>query len=334
MKAFKFIFILLLSVGSAQAQSIERSVIGSAGSTLSNASVSLDFTVGEIAVTTITDGTTTLSQGFHQPSLSLAIVLDPIVFLQGALLSPYTGEESLMRDDLRSLYLPTTSPYADAATCAASVFNDGGTSTTGLMDDDIVDWIWVELRDALSNTTVVAGQSALIQRDGNVVAVDGVSNLEFEMPDGDYYVAVRHRNHLGVMTLNTVSLSSTVAALNFTDSTSQITYGPNAQTDIGMPTNVVAMWAGNANGNTSVSYQGASNDTNTIKDQVIADQTGTPSNLYSFMAYETGDVNLDGTIRYQGASNDSNTIKDIILQHPDNTSSTNLFAVPEQLPEN
>lgn len=334
MKSHNLIFILLLGLGSVYAQSIEREVINASGNTSTNTVVSLDFSIGELAVTDISDGTNNLNQGFHQPHLSLAIVLDPIVFLQGALLSPYTGEEHLMRDDLRSLYLPTTSPYIDAATCAASVFNAGGTSATGLMDDDIVDWIWVELRDALSNTTVVAGQSALLQRDGNVVAVDGLSHLEFEMPAGDYYVAVRHRNHLGIMTLNTAALSNTVTLLNFTDATNQITYGTRGQSDIGMPVDVVAMWAGNANGDTQVSYQGPNNDTNTIKDHVFAAQTGLPSNLYSYMAYDTADVNLDASVRYQGAGNDSNVIKDIILQHPDNAGNSNLFTIPEQLPEN
>ena len=122
-----------------------------------------------------------------------------------------------MRDDLRNLYVTTTSPYSDGLTCDVSVFNDGGTSGTGSSNDDIVDWIFVELRDATDNTLVKSSQSALLQRDGDIVGVDGLSNLEFPVETKSYYVAVKHRNHLGMMTASTVALSDTVTAVDFTD---------------------------------------------------------------------------------------------------------------------
>jgi hypothetical protein len=95
------------------------------------------------------------------------------------------------------------------------------------------------------------------------------------------------------------------------------------------------MWSGNVGGDTSVKYQGSGNDTNTIKDNVLAN-TGntTSSNLYSYSGYDMADINLDGTIKYQGSGNDSNSLKDVILSHPDNQSSpSNLFSILEQLPQ-
>lgn len=256
-------------------------------------------------------------------------------FLQGAALNPNVGEETLMRDDLRvATFIPLTSPYADAATIAASVLATGGTSGTGVVADDIVDWIWIELRDAADNTAVIAGQSALIQRDGDIVGLDGLSSVAFEEPGTTYYVAIKHRNHLGVVSNATIPLSRHTTVIDFSNSAAQITFGTDAQGTQGMPANVVAMWAGNANGDSQLLYQGASNDSNTIKDDVLLD-AGSANNLHSYSAYNNADVNLDGTIRYQGANNDTNVIKDVILSHPDNaTNASNLFSVSEQLPEN
>lgn len=47
-------------------QSIERQVIGSTGTTLSNTDISMSFTVGEMATTVFTTDELILLQGFHQ----------------------------------------------------------------------------------------------------------------------------------------------------------------------------------------------------------------------------------------------------------------------------
>ncbi|MFD0963444.1 M43 family zinc metalloprotease [Pseudofulvibacter geojedonensis] len=254
------------------------------------------------------------------------ISVSPRVFLQGAMLN--NGGGNLMRDDLRvGGFIPTTSPYTDALACNASVFNATG-------NDAIVDWVFVELRDDVTNTTVVHSQSALLQRDGDVVGVDGTSAITFDSTSRDYYVAIKHRNHLGVMSSTAITLSSTPTTVDFTDANNQITNGTNAQTSFSMPTGVVAMWAGNVSGDTTVRYQGSGNDTNIIKDNVLAEAGNTTnSNLYSYTGYDAADVNLDGTIKYQGSGNDANTLKDVVLAHPNNQSSpSNLFMITEQLP--
>ncbi len=259
------------------------------------------------------------------------VLISPKVFLQGAAINPNTGEESLMRDDLRVKGLiPTTSPYpADAATCNASVF-----STTGA--NAIVDWMLIELRDATTNTSIISSKSALLQRDGDIVGVDGTSAVEFHHPGKDYHIVIKHRNHMGIMTDVVSALTSTVSVADFSNAVSSSAFGTNSQSTYGMPTNVIGMWAGNADDGTTLRYLGADNDSNRIKDIVLADGGNTSnSNLYAFDAYNTADVNLDGTIRYQGANNDVNIIKDVILSNVSNTgSSPNLYVFTEQLPEN
>ncbi|PHS03672.1 MAG: hemagglutinin protein [Kordia sp.] len=338
MKKILILILVLFFIENTKAQSIERQVIGSSGTTLSNASVNLDFTVGELAVTTMSNGSIILTQGFHQGSFLLSVKISPIAKLQGASLNPNPGEEALMRDDLRIAgYIPTISPYGDGLICASTVLSLGGTSGTGADNDDIVDWVFVELRDVSDNTIIKSSQSALLQRDGHIVSIDGISDLLFNnLTSNDFYIAIRHRNHLSIMSANSIALSVTTTVLDFTDANNQITFGTNAQSTYGMPNGAVGMWAGNAGADTSVRYQGSGNDTNTIKDNVLADVDNiTSSNLHSFTGYNYADVNLDGTIRYQGSGNDSNTIKDVILAHPNNQSSpSNLFLILEQLPEN
>ncbi|WP_299891001.1 BspA family leucine-rich repeat surface protein [uncultured Lacinutrix sp.] len=270
------------------------------------------------------------------------IKLSPKVYLQGASLNPNAGEEHLMRDDLRVAGLiPTTSPYADALTCEASVFNDGGTSGSGVIDNDIVDWVWVELRDKNDNTIVIDSQSALLQRDGDVVDVDGISALSFSQLFDGYYVAIKHRNHLGIMSASAISLSSTSTVVDFTDG-SVSTYGTNAQTSFGMPSGILGMWAGDSNGDGRLNYSGALSDVSGIRAQVFNDPNnsvfgGPPVASYPSEGYNSTDINMDGVSVYSGGSSDVLHVRNNIF----NNSSNSVFGGPptstyifiQQLPE-
>ena len=321
-----FCFITLTSLG----QSIERQVIASSGETLTNNGVTLDFTIGELAVTTITDNTTILTQGFHQGTILLGIKIDPIVFLQGALLS--SGNTNLMRDNLRSFgFIPTTSPYSDGAICNASVFNSGGTSGTGITDDNIVDWVWIELRDANDNTNVVDGKSALLQKDGDVVALDGITTLEFNVPSKDYFIAIKHRNHLAVISQSAFTLTNQLTTVDFTKSASPITYGTNAQKDFN--NGVLALWAGDASGNGQIRFLGPGNDLNNLKGFILSDPGNTTGSAsYPVTGYSDADINLNGQARFLGPGNDNNILKSIILSNPANTSGSISYPISQQIP--
>ena len=56
------------------AQTIQNSVIGSAGASAAAGGVQMDYTVGEIVVETFTAGGNTLTQGFHQTNLTLVAI--------------------------------------------------------------------------------------------------------------------------------------------------------------------------------------------------------------------------------------------------------------------
>ena len=123
--------------------------------------------------------------------------------------SPVQNTTIQMHDNLRTgPMLRTTSPYPDALTCDPSVFNNGGTSGAGETFQDIVDWVWLELRADHDAGLVIDSRSALLRRDGTVVDVDGVTDtIIFEAdPAEKYYVVLKHRNHLGVMTSEALPL--------------------------------------------------------------------------------------------------------------------------------
>lgn len=81
MKRLFITLIIFLSVFLVHAQNLTPTVIASAGDFLDNGTVSLSFTVGELAVTTLVAGETILTQGFQQPfelDVSNAVVDKPV----------------------------------------------------------------------------------------------------------------------------------------------------------------------------------------------------------------------------------------------------------------
>ncbi|AXG69107.1 hypothetical protein KORDIASMS9_01326 [Kordia sp. SMS9] len=258
--------------------------------------------------------------------------ISPKVFLQGALSA--SGNTSLMRDDLRvSSYLPTTSPYGDGSSCDASVFNAGGTSGTGNADDDIVDWVWVALRDATNNTNIVASAAALLQKDGDVVALDGISTLELAVPYADYYVSIHHRNHLAIMSAAVFSITDQATTVDFTNSLNQITFGVNAQKDMG--TGTMALWSGDVNNDALVQYAGITPDSPFILSQVLND-AGNFLVLPTFIltGYSNADIDMDGNTQYTGTNPDTPFILQNILSDPGNFLNLSTYQILEQVPVN
>ena len=251
------------------------------------------------------------------------------VFLQGPLLNPVNA--GLMNDILRSDgKLPTLSPYSDLASINASVLNDGGTTGTGLTSDDIVDWIWVEIRDSSDNGNVINSKSALVQRDGDVVALDGTSELIIPAMTNSYYIVVKHRNHLGVMSSAPIALSVVPVNINFTSNITP-TFGSNAQ--VQLTSGSMALWAGDSNGMGEVRYSGSNNDSNLIKDHVLADPAnGFNSVTFPSSGYLLEDTDLNGFAKFSGSGNDSNYIKDNVLNHPLNGFNSLTFTIFTTVP--
>ncbi|HSC52549.1 MAG TPA: hypothetical protein VLC98_02955 [Phnomibacter sp.] len=248
------------------------------------------------------------------------ILNTPKVFLQGA----YNSGTGLMNDNLRTApaLIPTSDPYRSAPynsafshvnnsvpeTINASVLNNQANP-----GNDIVDWVFIELRSISSPTIapVLQTRSALIQRDGDIVDVDGVSPLYFKNVDaGNYAVTVRHRNHLAMSTnpASPVALSLNNSVYDFTTSGASGIFGTAGPNYAVVNTKNVLL-AGNANINTGVSYVGLSTDRAQLL-LIMGNPSGaaTPARLISspadYMTYGAGDLNFDRKVDYVGLSPD------------------------------
>jgi len=215
-----YILFALLVIGNLNAQTLERFSIDSGGTSVTAGGINILYTIGEVQIAERTSATLSVSEGFIVPQ-SLSIRVNPIVFLQGPGTDPFAGELSLMRDNLRTanpVLIPTTSPY-DGSICDPSVFLITGTNA-------IVDWIFVELRDPTDPSVVITAQSALLQRDGDVVGPDGSTSLQFSVPQSSYYIAITHRNHLGILSANPIALSPSTTVVDMTQNLSSV-FGGN-----------------------------------------------------------------------------------------------------------
>ncbi len=238
------------------------------------------------------------------------------VFLDG----PYTS--SSMNDALRTLpSFPLTEPFTTMG-YSRPVFNPGATigsnvlSATG--NNAIVDWVIVEMRPATSPSTVAASRAVLLQRDGDVVDLDGVSTVGFSgLAAGNYCVAVLSRNHLPVMLSPStpVAFGGAVANVDFTHPTTQV-YDNDSRTNVGGTMTVVT---GDVNFNGTVQYTGTNNDRDLILQRIGG---VVPTN--SVTGYWAEDVNMDGVVRYTGTGND----RDRILQSIGGTTPTATVAAP------
>jgi hypothetical protein len=217
---------------------------------------------------------------------------------------PYDAGTMRMRDDLRTAGLiPVSEPYTamnyvQAGGGGGETRQPNAFSANG--DDAIVDWVLIELRNAATPSIITATRAALVQRDGDVVAEDGLSAVALPAPSGSYRVAVRHRNHLGIATAAAVALSGSALALDLTNG-AVVTYGTNAQ-KLNGPKQL--MWPGDAAPDGTARYVGNGNDRDPI---LIAIGGSTPTNVVSNV-YSPLDVNMDGQIKYVGNGNDRDPI--------------------------
>jgi hypothetical protein len=224
--------------------------------------------------------------------------INPTIAAKAFLQGPFNGID--MDDDLRAANLiPLSDPYPAIGYVHV---NGAGASTTNSVlsingTNAIVDWVLIEVRSDTSPSQRIYTTSALLQRDGDIVSTDGVSSITLPIAPGNYHIAIRHRNHLGVMTANPVSLT-VGTTLNFNTIS---TWGNGAMVNIN-GTN--ALWAGDASFDGIIKYVGSNNDRDLLLNRIGGI---VPTNIVS--GYHQEDINLSGTTIYSGANND----RDIIL---------------------
>lgn len=222
------------------------------------------------------------------------------LFLQG----PFQADNGRMRADLP---VPTTEPYTGLG-YAHQLTGGGETTTSNVLmasgNARIVDWVVVELRQGSNPHTVVASRAGLLRRDGQVAEVDGSLNgLSFQGLSGtSFHVAVRHRNHLGVMSAGALDLAAN-NMVNLAAPGGTPLYGTEAATTEG---SVRCLWMGDVDGNGIVKFTGSGND----RDLILEQLDGMINEISA--GYLLEDTNLDGVVKYTGTDNDRDPLWNVL----------------------
>ncbi len=137
------------------------------------------------------------------PKLSIRL------YLEGA----WDSGNGNMRTDLyQGANLPLTSPYDVDPVSVASI------------PDSVVDWVLVEVRSTPAGAAL-AQNSAFISNKGYITESGEEGGVILNVDTGDYYVVVRHRNHVDVMSSSTTALAAgSTASWDFSGAATQF-YG-------------------------------------------------------------------------------------------------------------
>lgn len=167
-------------------------------------------------------GTDTLIYTYENGSCTLnatrlvKVVYNKSVAIKVLLEGPYIAKADSMRCVYQG-YFPGTeteyqSPYADNLTCPKPF---------PAFDRKICDWVFIEIWDNPPHGTtysspdkgkLVASSSALLLSNGTVAGLDGKKYVSFNgLTDNEYYVVVKHRNHMSVMSAQKVKFASGTA---------------------------------------------------------------------------------------------------------------------------
>jgi lysophospholipase L1-like esterase len=201
--------------------------------------------------------------------------LDLTVYLEG----PFNGTG--MTSELGSL-IPLSQPFN------VEPWNYTGLETVESIPAGVVDWVLVEIRDAVNagssdETTIVGRRAAFLRNDGKIVYLDGTEGIRFvKNISNDLFVSVHHRNHLPVLTASALIETSGIYPYDF--SLSGAHGGPNAMKNVN---GSLVMIAGDMDANGQIDLDDLA--------LIWSLEVGTTG-------YLSSDVNLDG----QTDNNDKN----------------------------
>jgi len=248
------------------------------------------YSVAKVGYKTVTGSVVVSGANVTEPIvLHVYSVANVKVFLQGA----YDAINLNMKTTLNlNSFLPLSQPYSGAP------WNYAGTESVTSVPATAVDWVLIEIRTGTTGATKVATRAAFVLSDGSVVDMDGTSLVEFlDIAPSNYYIVVKHRFHLAIMSASAQALSSASTLFDFTSSSSQ-SYGLNPVKSLAGGS--WGMYSGDGNADGIIFPTDV-----TLVYLVQANQSG----------YKTGDWNMDGivfptdvTLIYLGNANKSTQV--------------------------
>ncbi|MGB2869678.1 MAG: right-handed parallel beta-helix repeat-containing protein, partial [Bacteroidota bacterium] len=215
------------------------------------------------------------------------------VFLQG----PYVGP-AMSTNLLTNAVIPAGQPYNKAA------FGNYNGGESAAAPANTVDWVLVDLRST-HNGSFVARRAAFLKNDGTIMETDGSAGVlcselvvSGTAPGKNYfhYIVIRHRNHLPIMSKDSVDLPLS-GSYDFTTALIKA-FGTNPMKDVSGGGTVFAMFAGDIDANGAIRYN--SNPSDRAKVLAAVSTLIAPSAI----GYWDEDLNLDARIRYNSNPSD------------------------------
>ncbi|MBN2175137.1 MAG: hypothetical protein JW731_13465, partial [Bacteroidales bacterium] len=198
------------------------------------------------------------------------------VFLEG----PFSGTHMTTTLNQESM-LPLSQPFNTAP------WNYyGSESVASIPNADIVDWVLIEFRETTGDVTTAKGatsiekHAAFVKRDGTIVGMNGNSPVTLNTyPANNLFVVIWHRNHLGIISANPLTLTDGQYDYNFSNGSGQA-YGTTAAQK-NLAAGIWGMICGDGNGDGDI------ND---------LDHDSEWSNDAGNTGYGTNDYNMDGQV--------------------------------------
>lgn len=192
---------------------------------------------------------------------------DVLVAARAFLEGPYDTTTDLMRTVLQEGgHIPTTSPYSEDPRTVAAI------------PSGIVDWTLLQLRPTPAGAPTLS-KSLFLREDGRLVDIDGSTlNIPLDVAGGAYYLVLKHRNHLGLMSADAQVLSDAMPGVfDFSTNLSNL-YGGSA---VELESGVYGMFAGDGNGDGQI-FMDDKNDVWWVQ--------------FGRSGYWNGDANLDAQV--------------------------------------
>ena len=184
------------------------------------------------------------------------------VWIQG----PYDTNTQKMTTALNAAgIIPLTSPYADDPRRVSAI------------PSNATDWVLFQLRKSTNNIPFVS-KSVFLSQERTLLTDGGTTGLMIEASTGTYYLAIKHRNHLAVISADPVPFTNQMVSYDFTMNAAQYYGGTNGAVQLGP--NAWGMIAGDADGDGEILRVDA---------RLYDTQTNSTG-------YKRADFNLDGVV--------------------------------------
>lgn len=209
-------------------------------------------------------------QGTYSPPVAVKVK----ALLQGAF-NPATG--NMTTNLAASNLMPLSQPFN------RNPWNYAGTESVAniaQLPAGATDWVLVEARNSSNPNEIIAQKAAIMLNNGTLRdAVGSTDAITFTglTPGTNYYIAVKHRNHIPVLSTNAIQLPNT----NAYDFTASETSAANIRQLVQVAAGKYALWAGDFDGNGVVTVH----DFNYYTPQIA-----------TLPQYADGDLNLDGVV--------------------------------------